>query len=192
MPFCRRYFQPGAPGHATPVHLERQPGMRQQFVVNVPLFRSRSPRPMARWSPPLRLLPSQASTQSERAHAATRPHTHRKRSKAPLAIRTGGPTSLDGESYGDYLVATLSIQYLSASRAPGLGLGVLALESRCMVFLIQQDRHAKPREPLRTPLVARPDRRRAVAPTLNLLLQVARQAGQVAGLVPNHQARTGT
>jgi hypothetical protein len=45
-----------------------------------------SPRPMARRSTPLRLLPSQASTQSERAHAAaTRPHTHRKRSKAPLA-----------------------------------------------------------------------------------------------------------
>jgi hypothetical protein len=86
MPFRRRYFQPGALGHATPVHLERLPGMRQQFVVDVPLFWSRSPRPMARRLTPLRLLPSQASTQSERAHAAaTRPHTHRKRSKAPLA-----------------------------------------------------------------------------------------------------------
>jgi hypothetical protein len=102
MPFRRRYFQPGAPGHATPVHLERLSGMRQQFVVNVPLFRSRSPRPMARRPPPLRLLPSQAPTRSERAHAtATRPHTRRRPNKAPLAIRTGSPTSLEGEFAGE-------------------------------------------------------------------------------------------
>jgi hypothetical protein len=124
MPFRPRYFQPGAPGHATSVHLERLPGMRQQFVVNVPLFRSSSPRPMARRPTPLRLLPSQTSTQSERTHAAaTRPHTHRKRSKAPLAIRTGAQrvlmASLLARLLGDYLAASLSSQYLAASRALG-------------------------------------------------------------------------
>src|SRR5580704_13890527 len=104
--------------------------MRQQFVVNVPLFRSRSPRPMARRPTPLRLLPSQASTQSERAHAAARPHTYRKRSKAPLAIRTGvqrvSTASLSASLIGDYL-ASLSGQYLAASRTPGLRLGGLAV-----------------------------------------------------------------
>jgi hypothetical protein len=128
MPFRPRYFQPGPPVHATPVHLQRLPGMRQQFVVNVSLFRSRSPRPMARRPPPLRLLPSQASTQSERAHAtATRLHTHRKRSKAPLAIGRGVQrvlkVSLRASLIGDCVVASPSSQYFAASRAPGLGAG---------------------------------------------------------------------
>jgi hypothetical protein len=122
MPFRRRYFHPGAPGHATPVHLERLPGMRQQFVVNVPIFRSRSPRPMARWPPPLRLLPSQASTQSERTHVTTTHlHTHRRRSKAPLAVRTGVQRVLRGS-----LPPSLIGDYLVASRAPG-GWPILAV-----------------------------------------------------------------
>jgi hypothetical protein len=97
-----------------------------------PFFRSRSPRPMARRPPPLRLLPSQASTQSERAHAtATRLHTHRKRSKAPLAIGRGVQrvlkVSLRASLIGDCVVASPSSQYFAASRARGLG-------SRCMSF----------------------------------------------------------
>ena len=80
---------------------------------------------------------------------------------------------------GDCVVASPSSHYFAASAGSWVSL---------YVFLIQQDRYAKPREPLRTSRLARADRRRAIASTLNLLLQVARQAGQIAGLVPHHQA----